>query len=491
MSNSPVLILGEVESLSDDSSVSSQTSACSQDWRSLNKTRSNFYNSFKGYEWLREFALKKQEEENTLQIRLIQTSSIILNQQDGSLQPDVREELIKGLNKTVQAIWDGKTFENETADNYRMNKEAADRSRLSTILDRPELEDNEFLGWIQSKILKFEKYQVDDHIPATFKPRLAEINKTFQRFGQENQDTLTRIDLEILEREVENTLWVMNKITEYEALLQGSLIAKSFKPKLTKIIKILYYNKRHQSVLGKPLPATLKDFEEEINNHLKQTQSELNMSKIAEGDVDGLLEFLENTLIEEYGSSTSTSNYEFGKFWRALGMYLAWKEESNFKKRADLEGQLTDFTGISLVNLEKLLEIRLTKMIEASNLDERWVKDRLCRFATNSCWHRQNHKLAERLCWEKLAAKLVLDRQQLNLLMPGGTLLANEGEELNKKGYIHFGLVYDQGKYFSRLKGPDAFTLSKESKKREQEAEQRRLKLARSKEKSGGKKSGK
>ncbi|KAL9013153.1 MAG: hypothetical protein Q9173_002127 [Seirophora scorigena] len=366
-----------------------------------------------------------------------------------------------------------------------------DRSRLRSILRKLPSYYNPCR--LDAKITELDRYlEGSDSVHTCFRERLWEIRDVFEAFRARRmgRDIPALGHLIELEREVQIAHHAQQNISEFSRLLLKENIEEHVK---AAVRTGLYFAEDAATTAFDP---SNREIFEELKGDLSTVEQLLRVNPpkpepaasnpseaVAYADAKAIQRYLEHVFALRYQHMGFSDQYrhrfdETGV--RPFTAYLQWRI-----RRDHAAGlAIARSQGLHPIELEKVFQPRLDRVLERLEVDAEYVKARLLDLDSIWSWVNGYNRMAQDAQWSTLAGQFLDDRAAFKKIFPGPCVYCNPNLgvlESNTKGKIHLGIIQLQGRYFTRNVSPTDFKLSETAKRidRRFSEEQKRLRKER------------
>ena len=235
----------------------------------------------------------------------------------------------------------------------------------------------------------------------------------------------------------------------YKRLQDTDKIQQSFRSRLTEILDT--YDAFICTPPGKhPRPRWVKisRMDEEVTEHVAHLQQQLT------ADVAQLRDFLRGQLFDEYCLMRDTCREKKDETWLRYGECVVLQEGKCDESLRKGTAENLDLGGPEVKE-------RLARMIDASELDPDWVLDHIEEYYIGNGHIGTWQRYVQRCRWEKLAAKLTNDIQQLEKI--------NRSRHNGRRCNVMFNIQNTKQQFFKRLNGAQDFELSERASRMQEE----------------------
>ncbi|KAL8636028.1 MAG: hypothetical protein Q9228_006534 [Teloschistes exilis] len=204
-------------------------------------------------------------------------------------------------------------------------------------------------------------------------------------------------------------------------------------------------------------------------------------SVILQRDLELTISYLQHLLLLRYQHTEKVSERVYPQLlkWerlKPLSMYLEYKRT----EIRPIAVALAQYAGIHPVELDREFGGRVHRLLRTISVDSKYVESRLIELGNLWGWASAYNRMANTGRWDELAVQFFNDKRFLNDIYPGPCVHACPERGIpqsNDKARVYIGIIMLQGHFFTNLKGPTQYKLSKDaaSMKQRYENEQKRL----------------
>ncbi|KAI4109402.1 MAG: hypothetical protein L6R37_000559 [Teloschistes peruensis] len=204
-------------------------------------------------------------------------------------------------------------------------------------------------------------------------------------------------------------------------------------------------------------------------------------SVILQRDLELTISYLQHLLLLRYQHTEKGSERVYPQLleWerlKPLSMYLEYKRTEIHP----IAVALAQYAGIHPVELDREFGGRVHRLLRTISVDSKYVESRLIELGNLWGWASAYNRMANTGQWDELAVQFFNDKRFLNDIYPGPCVHACPERGIpqsNDKARVYIGIIMLQGHFFTNLKGPTQYKLSKDaaSMKQRYEKEQKRL----------------
>lgn len=248
------------------------------------------------------------------------------------------------------------------------------------------------------------------------------------------------------EREARQSRQAVSTANYYQEIqAEPDTIETSFRPRLMAI-----YGAFHSFICctsNRPTLAKLSRLDREVIDHVARVAY---AKQQLESDVKQMRTFLREQLFDQYCLMKGTPMEKKDKTWLRYGKSLSSGTEICRREKSSRRNKTADILDLG----DREIGDRLERMMEESGLDSTWAMDRIEDYHNGNDHIGRWQQLAKDRRFEKLAAKLTVDIQQLEKI--------NSAIELGRCS-IMTNICNTKGQFFKRLDGAQDFELSEKA----------------------------
>ncbi|KAL8881661.1 MAG: hypothetical protein Q9198_001174 [Flavoplaca austrocitrina] len=339
---------------------------------------------------------------------------------------------------------------------------------------------------LEARIAQLDEYlDTEAAVRTCYRERLWRIREAFKdlRAHWDQRDIPRSLKTLSLDLEVQVACQAHENVGRFTHLLLHANVSEDIKRKLRRYLA-------HSETLTDPrldgnsnlvhdhLKAMATSIENMLATESPETTAASAVAKASgrKRDTDDLQAYLQHMLLLRYDRNEYPPRLNI-KNLKPLGKYLRWKATRDKDSAASLAKKL----ALHPVELEYVMQERLDSLLQRSQVEPGYIQARLRDLGNVWRWVNEYNSLARIRQWATLARQFSDDQAQFDRIFPGDLTFRDPGRgilESSTKARVRFGMIRMHTYYFAKLRSPDNYKLSANTKsmdKRFARVDQQRL----------------